>query len=74
MKLDFAGILYLFAMTVKHLRELLDPDYDDLEVLVRPEVPGYELEAAEFRIARVVHTIERDTALNIIVIEADQRE
>ena len=60
------------AMTVKELAEILDEQDADLEVLVRPRIPGADLPCAEFRIAIVTRTIERDTAEPVIVIEADQ--
>jgi hypothetical protein len=61
-------------MTVKELAEILDDQDADLEVLIRPNVPGYDLDAGEFRIAFVTRTLERDTAEPVIVIECDQQE
>jgi hypothetical protein len=61
-------------MTVKDLRELLDPEDDALEVLVRPKIPDFDVVPPEFRIAGLTRTLERDTAEQVVVIEADQEE
>ena len=62
------------AMTVKELRELLDPEDDQLEVLVRPRIPDFDVVPPEFRIAGVTRTLERDTAETVVVLECDQEE
>jgi len=51
-------------MTVKDLRELLDPKDDNMEVVLRV---GGELK----EIARVYTTLEPDTAEDIVAIEAE---
>lgn len=61
-------------MTVKELAELLDQEGGDLEVLVRPRIPGADLPAGEFRIAFLTRTLERDTGAAVVVIECDQEE
>lgn len=61
-------------MTVKELAEILDDQDADLEVLVRPWIPGADLPAGEFRIAHLTRTLERDTAEPVIVIECDQEQ
>ena len=59
---------------VKELRTLLDDEDGDLEVLVRPKLPGYELASQEFRIACITREFERDTAEAVIVLEVDQEQ
>jgi len=59
-------------MTVKDLRSMLEADDDELTVLVRPKTPGIDLGAPFFRVACVEHSLDPDTAEDVIILECDQ--
>jgi len=50
---------------------MLEADDDELTVLVRPKTPGIDLGSPLFRVASVEHTLDPDTAEDVIVLECD---
>ena len=51
---------------------MLEADDDELTVLVRPKTPGIDLGAPFFRVACVEHSLDPDTAEDVIILECDQ--